>query len=185
MDLRKLLENFIDPSTHELKNIYYFSAYASWKPNSVARHRAYIKALSNSGITPILGGFKEKDRYCRVCTSSWKTHEEKESDVNLALCLLNEAYKDTYDLGFVVSQDSDLAPPVRMVLEEFPNKRIKIISPPNLRHSKELAQAVRSHKKDLANIKEIHMERSLLPKRVLDAGGNLVATRPSVYDLPT
>ena len=178
------MENFIDKQQHEITAIYYFSAYAEWMPDKKARHEKYIAALLAIGVTPILGEFKLKDRSCPRCKHRWTGHEEKESDVNAALYLLNEAYKDSYDEAFLVTRDSDLAPPVRMVLTLFPNKRIKIVAPPRLRHSKELSQAVKG--KRLASIKDIHVERSLLPQNVIDyKTGNLVAKRPSEYDPPT
>jgi uncharacterized LabA/DUF88 family protein len=44
----------------------------------------------------------------------WK-NEEKGSDVNLALHLLNDAWQDAFDCAVVVSNDSDLAEALRMV----------------------------------------------------------------------
>lgn len=184
LDIKTLMENFIHAPTQQIQTIYYFSAHANWRKDSYGRQKAYIKALTNSGITTILGQFKEKDRFCKSCNSTWKGHEEKETDVNIALCMLNEAYKDSYDAAYVISRDSDLAPPIRMVLKEFPHKKVKVITPPGFRQSKELAQAVAKPKRDLQSIKPIHIERSLFPQQVLDAGGNLVVERPKKYDPP-
>lgn len=44
--------------------------------------------------------------------------EEKGSDVNLAVHLLNDAWKDLFDVGVVVSNDTDLVTPIRMVTVE-------------------------------------------------------------------
>lgn len=44
----------------------------------------------------------------------WK-NEEKGSDVNLALHVLNDAWQDAYDCAVVVSNDSDLAESLRLV----------------------------------------------------------------------
>ncbi len=131
-----------------------------------------------------MGRFKEKDAFCKCCYKPYKTHEEKETDVNIALWLLNEAYKDQFDEAFIVSRDSDLTPAIRMVLEEFPKKKIKVISPPNTGHSKEMAQLVGQNK--LASIKQVHLERSLFPATVTDPdSGLVVARRPASYDPPT
>ncbi|MBI3444768.1 MAG: hypothetical protein HY055_05300 [Magnetospirillum sp.] len=45
LDLRKLLANFIDPSRHELTDIYYFLAYAERLPGPCSRHKEYVRAL--------------------------------------------------------------------------------------------------------------------------------------------
>jgi uncharacterized LabA/DUF88 family protein len=182
-DLRKLIEAFIDPAVHDLRAVYYFSAFATWLPGPHARHRQYVAALKATGTTPIMGHFKSKDRSCRSCGAKWVAHEEKETDVNIALWLINEAYRDTFDEAFILSRDSDLMPAVRMLRSTFPGKGVKIISPPNAGHSKEVAQVV--GKKRLASIKLIHLERSLLPEIVLDPDTKaIVAKRPKEYDPP-
>ena len=45
--------------------------------------------------------------------------EEKGSDVNLASHLLLDAFRDTFEVAVVVSNDADLLEPVRMVREEL------------------------------------------------------------------
>lgn len=180
LDLWKLTEHFIDPNHHEIVGVKYFSAYAHWLDGPVERHREYVAALSAVGVTPIMGHFKDKGRKCPDCSHRWTGHEEKETDVNLALGLVADAYKDLYDEAFVISRDSDLGPAVRMVLKDFPHKKIKMLAPPRLRHSKELAQAVGKNK--LATIKDIHLERSLLPERIEDQNsGDVIALRPEKY----
>lgn len=131
-----------------------------------------------------MGQFKEKERSCKSCGATWVGHEEKETDVNLALWLLNEARKSSYDTALLVSRDSDLAPAIRMVGSEFPEKRVRLIAPPNLRHSKELAREV--GKKALSSIKEIHLERAQLPEEITDpVTGVVLARRPLSYQKPT
>lgn len=182
-DLRKLVSAFMDPSTHILEDVFYFSAYAKWRPVAYARHQQYVAALKATGVTPVMGRFKEKDVHCRNCRRPYKAHEEKETDVNIALWLLNEAYQDRFDEAFIISRDSDLTPAIRMVRERFPHKSIKVISPPNAGHSKEMGQIV--GKKKLASIKEIHLQRALLGATVVDqATGMVVARRPDAYDPP-
>lgn len=124
-----------------------------------------------------MGQFKNKPKKCLKCNAEWISHEEKETDVNLALALLDLAYKDKYDHAFVLSRDSDLAPAIRKVKQNFPSKRISIFSPFNYRHSSELVQASDGHK--TINLK--HISTSLFPEEIYDAGGNLVARRPLEY----
>lgn len=183
VDLRKLIEAFTDPSRHEIRAVYYFSAFATWRPDAHVRHQQYVEALKATGVTPVMGRFKEKDIFCKKCKKLFTAHEEKETDVNIALWLLNDAYKDNFDEAFILSRDSDLTPAIRMVLKEFPNKKVKVISPPNAGHSKEIGQLVGSSK--LASVKPIHLQRSLLPATVTDPdSGLVVARRPKEYDPP-
>jgi len=55
--------------------------------------------------------------------------EEKGSDVNLAVHLLNDAWRDVYDCAVVVSNDSDLAESMRLVRLHHPAKVIGLIFP--------------------------------------------------------
>lgn len=56
------------------------------------------------------------------------TMEEKGSDVNLAAHLINDAWKNTYDAAVVVSNDTDLVEPIRMVTQER-QKQVVLVCP--------------------------------------------------------
>lgn len=177
VNLWTLASVFIRPKSQQLNAAYYFSAYADWLPDAKSRHLRYVKALVAAGVTPVMGKFKQKDRKCSKCGYKWQSHEEKETDVNIALALLNLAYQNKYDRAFLISNDSDLAPAIHMVKACFPHKHITTIVPPHYRHSNELIQA----SSDKAKITVEHLERSLLPEHILDAGGNLIVNRPLEY----
>jgi uncharacterized LabA/DUF88 family protein len=177
LDLGKLMAVFTDPKVHKIDAIKYFSAYATWKPKQHERHQIYVKALQSTGIQPIMGQFKEKDIYCPECTLTHKGHEEKESDVNIAVHLISDAYEDRFDHAFIVSRDSDLVGPIKYIRDRFPKKRVKIIAPPLRRHSKELWALANSQ----ASIAKEHLERCQFPETVLDSNGAKVCTRPDSY----
>jgi uncharacterized LabA/DUF88 family protein len=183
LNLRALCREFAPAPDHELRAVYYFTAYATWRPGPYARHRAYLKALATCGVRAVLGRFKEKDRSCWSCQKSWKDHEEKETDVNIALYLLRDAFDDQYDRALIVSGDSDLTPAVRMVRDRFPEKEIRIIAPVGRPYSMELVGAAGGRSQGV-KMARIHLERSLLPREVLDENGVLVSTRPPKYDPP-
>ncbi|CAA7616379.1 NYN domain-containing protein [Magnetospirillum sp. UT-4] len=180
VDLMGLARCFIGTRSQQLDDLFYFSAYATWRPDSAKRHRAYVAAIQAMGATPVMGHFKDKTRWCPACKNRSVGHEEKETDVNIALALLDQAYRDLYDHAFLVTGDSDIAPAVRLVLSHFPNKKITVIAPPHRPHSSELIQAATTK----AKITPAHVERCLMPRIITDAGGNLVATRPVEYDPP-
>ena len=54
--------------------------------------------------------------------------EEKGSDVNLAAHLLNDAWKGRFDAAAVISNDTDLVTPIRMVVSER-GKKVFIVCP--------------------------------------------------------
>ncbi len=87
--------------------------------------------------------------------------EEKGSDVNLAVHLVNDAWLDAYDCAVVVSNDSDLAEGMRLV-RHHRDKRIGLLTPGTRRPSRQLmAQA------DFARyIRPGALQRSQLPNPI-------------------
>ena len=181
VDLWRLCERFTGTKLR-LHKVLYFSAFATWRPDAFRRHRAYVKALQHAGVETIMGHFKEKDRGCRACGARWVAHEEKETDGNIALHLLNEAYKDRFDCALLVSNDSDLAPAIRMLKAEFPQKWVRIVTPPKKRTSKELVQAA-SGMQHVRSVKHSHVAAALLPATLSLADGTVVQ-RPVEYRPP-
>ena len=181
VDLWRLSEAQIVNQSQTLTAAYYFSAFANWLPDERARHKEYVAALEWAGVTPVLGHFKNKDRKCPSCHHTWRGHEEKETDVNIALYLLNEAYKDTYDTALIVSRDSDLKPAIAMVCQKFPRKQVIIVAPPHLGHSVDLLNVASSKRK----ITKSQIEKCLFPETIIDSTGELIAKRPSKYAPPS
>lgn len=182
LDLNTLCQNF-SPSPHfTIENIYYFSAYATWLPDAVRRHKTYLLALESTGVIPVLGKFKEKDRNCNKCESMWKAHEEKETDVNIALHILDQAYQDKFDRAVIVSADSDFSPVIRLTKERFPEKQFRILTPVGREHSRDLVNAVGGDA-NATYIKRIHIERSLFPEKIVSSLGTEIV-RPLKYNPP-
>jgi len=113
-----------------LIGVHYFTAYATWIPGSVGRHREYIAALRHVGVRCVIGHFKEKHRKCNSCGATWIGHEEKETDVAIAVKLVADAFTTEYDRALIISADSDLGPAIKTVQAQFPEKSIDVIAPP-------------------------------------------------------
>lgn len=72
--------------------------------------------------------------------------EEKGSDVNIAVHLLNDSWLDKFDCAIVVSNDSDLAESLRLVSQQN-KKKIGLINPRKTNPSRELMKYATFHKK--------------------------------------
>lgn len=129
MNLKRLVELFIRPSD-TLADIFYFTAYATWDQGKVNRHKMFIRTQENFGVTPVLGEFRRTTKRCRKCNQVFQTFEEKETDVNIAIQLFEQAFKDTYDTAIILSGDSDQLPALRAVRKNFPSKEFGILIPP-------------------------------------------------------
>ncbi|MGA2035663.1 MAG: NYN domain-containing protein [Thermoguttaceae bacterium] len=113
----------------QIQRIRYFTAKISGYRS--ANQEAYLLALTTLPLVDvILGRFKAKQFQCMVpaCPNPGRrvftTQEEKRTDVNIALWMLQDAQQDLCDRLILVSGDSDLVPAVRMVKDHFPGKEI-------------------------------------------------------------
>ena len=128
LNYRKLAETVIR-AKDQTTGIFYFTAFVTWKPAAVARHEEYIKALRSVGVETIRGRFMKKDIKCHLCGRICNTHEEKQSDVNIALKMLGDAVDDSYDRAVIISADSDLLPVIKTVQRHAPEKEIGVMFP--------------------------------------------------------
>jgi uncharacterized LabA/DUF88 family protein len=95
------------------------------------RQVSYLDALSTrEDLTIVEGHFLAKPAKCRACGTAWSQHEEKMTDVNIAVALLTDAFDDRFDTALVMSADSDLVPPLRTIRARFPHKRVIVAFPP-------------------------------------------------------
>jgi len=173
VNLKILAGIFINTSTEQLDEVFYFTAYADHHVAApiLQAQKAYIRALKIVDVLPILGFFKKKDRKCPRCSHKWVSHEEKETDVNIASYLVDLAYQNAFDRALVISNDSDLGPAIRLVRKRFPEKRITTVAPPSYYHSNELIKA----SSDKARIRPEHLEQALFPAQVENSTGHTVS----------
>ena len=174
LDFKALAGRFVRKGD-EVADVFYFSAFATWKPDAMARHRVFIDALKSRGIKVVLGKFKEKDRYCINCKTFTPAHEEKQTDVNMGIYLINEAYRDSYDTAFILSNDTDQVPAIRLVKATFPQKRIGVLFPID-RWSSELAQVCHFWRK----IRKKDLSKSQLPGSITLHSGKTL-TKPATW----
>ena len=69
------------------------------------RQKRYLKALGSlSKVKVIYGYFQLRQKYClAVCKNEFKEPEEKKTDVNIAVSIINDAIKNLTDSIVVVS----------------------------------------------------------------------------------
>lgn len=180
LDLRELCQIFAPSGSHDIKDVLFFSAHPKWRKEEYHNHMKYVEALKSVGVTTILGKFKEKEGHCHSCESTWVAHEEKETDVNIALHILKGAFQNEYDKAVIISSDSDLSPAVRMVTEIFPEKQFNIVTPVSQNHCLALMNAAGG---SATYMEKIHIERSLLPQFLTGSRGETI-TRPYIYNPP-
>ena len=133
-----------------VERVNYFTARVSSSPSDPTkanRQDAYIRALKTLPETRIFEG-----HYLRHVVRMPYAHysgvgartveviktEEKGSDVNLAVQMLNDAWLDNFDCAIVISNDSDLAESLRLIKVHHPTKSIGVFTPERMKTSKQL-----------------------------------------------
>lgn len=164
-------------------------------PDAHVRQDAYLRALRSLTTVEVLEGqFKVKAASmlriplptCDCCTRSRQAcacchgtfvkvekTEEKGSDVNVAVQLVADGFRDRYDTALVVSNDSDIQPAVDIVRATLA-KRVVIADPRNNKHPA-------LHGDERRQVRRRGLERAQFPNSVLDAGGRVI-TRPRSWE---
>lgn len=172
-----LAQAFVAPKKEKLIKVFYFSAYATFDADKVVRHRTYVRALETQGCQAILGKFKRVTRKCRAdCCKKYKTFEEKETDVNIAVTLLLEANQNNFDKALLFTADSDLIAAVKALKQLAPDKYIQVILPYK-RTSIDLVNCCHSS----ARIKRHHLERNQLPEKI-ELGNGKYLIKPDSWN---
>ncbi|MBI3985426.1 MAG: NYN domain-containing protein [Lentisphaerae bacterium] len=120
-------------SAAAISGVHYFTAYAHHlahsEPGKVARHKAYIRALSATGVWLCESHFKPKDSWDTWTGQRFRTHEEKETDVAMACAVLEGAARGQFDTAVLVTGDTDLRPVVLAFQRLYPGKRLLFAFP--------------------------------------------------------
>ena len=162
IDYTKLAQYYTNKN-ESIVDIYYFTALCPWDPNKEKRHKVLIKALRHKGVKVVYGKFKKRQKtYSNYRVDiTLRYHEEKQTDVNIAVHLLRFAVEDKFDTAMLITGDNDLAPAITAVKDLYSNKKIGIVSPIK-RRSSELEKIADFHKL----IREKHIAASLLPATI-------------------
>ena len=107
-----------------------------------------------------------------TCGGQWVSYEEKETDVSIAVQLVEDGVRGVFDTALLISADSDLCPAVRSLKRLSPTKRIIAVFP-SRRHSEDLRKAANG----MIKISDVTVRNSQLPPLVVTATG-ITLTRP-------
>lgn len=122
-----------------IRSIRYFTAVVTGK--SQADQAMYLRALQTvPNLTVITGKFKKKRVVCKHmgCSAGnpppqrlFTVNEEKRTDVNIAVTMVDDAYQGKCEQMILVSGDSDLVPGVATVRMRFPMIKVIVYVPAN------------------------------------------------------
>ncbi len=116
---------------NQILKIKYFTALVTARPgdpDQPNRQQIYLRALrtipdleiiyghflEHEVMMPVAGSLASSPHYVKVIKT-----EEKGSDVNIAAHMISDGYKGAYQISILLSNDSDLVEPVKIVRNEL------------------------------------------------------------------
>ncbi len=176
LDYRAFVEQFIWPD-EELSEILFFTAEPRWDILKIARHNEYLDILKQYlKIHIVSGNYTSVSRTFTLWKNpvidplnaivdpsrfTYKTYEEKQTDVNIALAIFEGAMTDTYDTAIIFSGDSDIAPAIFKSRKYKPHKKFICVLPYKGR-GQVIARSCDDHKNTTLPI----LENCLLPDEI-------------------
>jgi hypothetical protein len=160
-----------------IQDIKYFTALVSARPSDLTqpqRQQLYLRALATvPNISVHLGHFLVHEVMMALVVPPGQPQqfvkviktEEKGSDVNLATQLLHDAHMNRFDVAVVVSNDSDLLGPIKIVRNEL-RKKVGILNP-----QKHPSRAILPHIDFIKQIRAGALQASLFPNQLSDQHG--------------
>lgn len=146
LDIKSVVSFFVNKQSEKLEKVAFFSAIPTHLNISKQnRHVNYYNALKSIGVEIVDGKFgKKKLKFiCKNCyatnisykchrcgdTNNFISHEEKESDVSLAIKIISDIFtiKELNKI-ILVSSDTDFIPVVNYILYNT-NKKIAVLFP--------------------------------------------------------
>jgi uncharacterized LabA/DUF88 family protein len=172
LDFKSLFQKLLS-ANNQIIQIKYFTALVSGKhnPQKPIKQQTFLRAMKAyiPEIKIYFGHFLTHEVVAPLAhpTDNIKTvkiikTEEKGSDVNIAVHILNDAWLNNYDCAIVVSNDSDLAESMKLVKEYHPDKILGLIMPGQGHPSKELMK----HADFVKRVRTGILELSQLPNPI-------------------
>lgn len=166
--------NLLSPKD-TINKIKYFTARVSARssdPDQPIRQNTYFRALLTvPEIEIIEGRFLTKDVMMPLANTNPQQYakviktEEKGSDVNLAVNLLNDAYKKEFEIAVMVTNDSDLLEPLKIVKDQL-GLPVGILNP-----QKHPSFHLKQHATFMKTLRTGVLRASQFPNSLSDANG--------------
>lgn len=174
IDMVKLCKSFLGPD-QELERVIYFTA-SPLSPQKNSRQSAFLnanKVLNGDKFEIVRGKYLEKHIICPYCKGDISRPEEKKTDVNISIRMVEDCVMGVTDIVSLVSADSDLVPPIELIQRLFPTIGIKIYFPPS-NFSNDLKDNLIHHRsKPVLMSKNIHrFQSAVMPETVAADGKN-------------
>lgn len=161
-----------DPALQHLQPIQLavklFTARPTHKPLDVQeRHSLYMQVLKTQGVMIQEGYFK-----AHLDPNTQRTEvKEKQSDVALAISLYQDAHNNHYDGAVLLSGDADFVPAIKAIRQDFSEKHLVLMTPPNAGKCHELKSCFTMNP---IRVRQPVLEQCQLPQQLTATHGKII-----------
>ncbi len=115
------------PKRRDEVHYFYFTSTPNHKGQAVLeQHFKYLSLLKSVNVEIIEGRFQRSLKRCNECGNKSEIHKEKETDVSIALKIIESALDPKTSEILVFSADSDFAPALKFARELNPKVRLMV-----------------------------------------------------------
>lgn len=169
LDVVQLIKELRPRST--VLKVKYFTATVLDDPDAQSRQDHYIEALQNihPGVLQVIRGkYQRKEMRCRACGAQWRSYEEKQTDVNIAIHLVADVAASRANTYLLITADTDIIPAIKMAQAQDSAATIVAQFPPR-RESSAISRLLPSSRQ----ITRAKIESALLPDTVSGRRGKV------------
>ena len=168
IDMVKLCESFLGPE-QTLAKVIYFTA-SPLNPQKNSRQSAFLNAnklINGDRFEIVRGKYMDKQYECPYCKGNISRPEEKKTDVNISVRMIEDCVRGKTDVVSLVSADSDLIPPLEMIRRNFQSVKIKVYFPPSNSSLDIKDNLLHRHSKPVYMIKNLkRFQQAVMPDNV-------------------
>jgi uncharacterized LabA/DUF88 family protein len=168
LNIWKLADRIINKN-QVLGSVKFFTSRINNNKKKQGRQYDFLNALFTTDTEIIYGHFLSQPFNCRICGARDFETKEKMTDVNIATQILKDAFTNSFDVAFLISGDSDLVPPLRMIRDLFPDKELIVVFPPERKSTSLSNVAHRSFTLSRGKLKS-----SQFPDQVVNKHGHII-----------
>lgn len=168
----------------DIQKIKYFTAKV-FGPTLI-NQETYLRAIATLPLVNVIEGrYKRKQVKCGVmacashCDRMFTVPEEKRTDVNIAVHMVDDAHRNQCDHFILISGDSDLVPALHCIKQTFPTKRVTVYVPARNR-IRGAAVELRSAADDSRDLPLNLLKLAQFPAAVPDGFGGFIA-KPATW----
>lgn len=127
LDVARLGRRLLPKDVGDFQVFYFTTPPEHLGGESLKAYQRHARSLMKCGVEIVEGRFQKAFTRCKVCGALNQSHIEKETDVSIALKIVESAANQQTRQILLFSADSDLSPALKLAKDTNPEVKISIV----------------------------------------------------------